>query len=741
MFPHGIKCAKKPLALLLVGMMGGGAYAATENDTEFEDQMVVRATAEEELKQQPGVSIITKEDIEKQPPVNDLSEIIRKMPGVNLTGNSATGTRGNNRQIDIRGMGPENTLILIDGKPVTSRNSVRYSRRGERDTRGDTNWVPPEMVERIEVLRGPAAARYGSGAAGGVINIITKRPTSDWHGSLSLYTNQPEDSKEGATKRANFSLNGPLIDDVLTMRLYGNINKTDADSPDINNQYAGEEGVAGREGVRNKDINTLLSWKINPQQIMDFEYAYSRQGNIYTGDTQLSSPSDTTEALAESGAETNRMYRQTYGVTHNGIWDWGLSRLGFYYEKTNNTRYDEGMAGAVEGQISNSDTSPLTYKTSRLKSYRTNGELNIPLSLLVDQTVTLGAEWNRDELNDPASLQASHGIGVTLGNGESLDPSDRSSKNSAELSALYFEDNIEATPGTNIIPGLRFDYHNKFGSNWSPSLNASQELGDYFKLKAGIARVFKAPNLYQSSGGYLLPSSGRGCPIGISNSCYLMGNDNLKPEISVNKEIGLEFTYNGYDAGLTYFRNDYKNKIVGGSVVYDTVTVTSGSRPSTYDILRWENGGKAIVEGLEAHLVVPVVRDTLNWRTNATYMINSKNKDTGNPLSVIPKYTINTMLDWQVTEQLSTNVGWTMYGRQKPRQYAETVNEVNNISSKEVGAYSVVGVGVKYDINKNLRVNAGVSNLLDKRLYRENDGASTYNEPGRAYYAGITTSF
>ena len=98
------------------------------------------------------------------------------MPGVNLTGNSASGSRGNNRQIDIRGMGPENTLILIDGVPVTSRNSVRYSWRGERDTRGDSNWVPPEMVERIEVLRGPAAARYGSGAAGGVVNIITKRP-------------------------------------------------------------------------------------------------------------------------------------------------------------------------------------------------------------------------------------------------------------------------------------------------------------------------------------------------------------------------------------------------------------------------------------------------------------------------------------------------------------------------------------------------------------------------------------
>lgn len=126
----------------------------------------VVATAEEEAKQMPGVSVITNKDIQKSPPVNDLSDIIRKMPGVNLTGNSGTGVHGNNRQIDIRGMGPENTLILVDGKPVTSRNSIRYSVTGDRDTRGDTNWVPAEQVERIEVIRGPAAARYGNGAAG-----------------------------------------------------------------------------------------------------------------------------------------------------------------------------------------------------------------------------------------------------------------------------------------------------------------------------------------------------------------------------------------------------------------------------------------------------------------------------------------------------------------------------------------------------------------------------------------------
>ncbi|MFC7775870.1 TonB-dependent siderophore receptor [Pantoea sp. GCM10028869] len=719
---------KRPIALFLAGMLTSPAFAAETTEKLADDESMI-VTAEQELKQQPGVSTITAEDIKKNPPVNDLSDIIRKMPGVNLTGNGASGSRGNNRQIDIRGMGPENTLVMIDGVPVSSRNSVRYSWRGERDSRGDTNWVPAEMVERIEVIRGPAAARYGSGAAGGVVNIITKRPTNDWHGSLSLYTSQPENSKEGDTRRANFNLSGPLAGDALTMRLYGNLNRTDADAFDINTAENGSY-AAGREGVRNKDINTVLSWKITPLQIIDFSWGYSRQGNIYAGDTQNSNSNASTDGLVESlyGDETNRMYRQSYGIAHNGIWDWGTSKLNFNYEKTNNTRLQEGTAGRTEGMI-NSDT----YATSRLESYRAGGEINFPLQLLVDQTVTLGAEWNRDELNDPASMLAASASGVNLP-GSSGDPSQRSSKNSATISSLFFEDNIAATDSTEVIPGLRFDYHDQFGANWSPSLNLSQGLGDYFTLKAGIARVFKAPNLYQSTPGYLLSTRGNGCPIGLSQ-CYLLGNNDLDAETSVNKEIGLEFSNQGYVAGITWFRNDYKNKIVSG-----TEPVYSSTRP-VYNVLRWENGGKAIVEGLEGNLTIPLIADTLEWRSNATYMFRSESKKTGNPLSVIPEFTINSQLEWQATQDLSANINWTQYGRQKPRQNVETNIDTSSMTTQEISPYSVFGLNVNYDISKNLRANAGINNLFDKRLYRENSGASTYNEPGRAYYAGVTMSF
>ena len=88
-----------PFLLLSSCLLSTAVHAASESpDIELAPQNVV-ATALEETKQAPGVSVITAEDIKKRPPVNDLSEIIRTMPGVNLTGNSTSGQRGNNRPV------------------------------------------------------------------------------------------------------------------------------------------------------------------------------------------------------------------------------------------------------------------------------------------------------------------------------------------------------------------------------------------------------------------------------------------------------------------------------------------------------------------------------------------------------------------------------------------------------------------------------------------------------------------
>jgi ferric enterobactin receptor len=718
--------------------------ASTDSDVvEFDSETIV-ATAAEEAKQMPGVSIITAEDIKKRPPASDLSQIIRTMPGVNLTGNSTSGQRGNNRQIDIRGMGPENTLILVDGKPVASRNAVRYGWRGERDSRGDTNWVPADQVERIEVLRGPAAARYGNGAAGGVVNIITKQAGKETHGDVTVYSNFPQHSDEGATQRMTFGLNGPLTD-TLSYRVYGNVAKTDSDDWDINaghesNRTGNQAGTlpAGREGVRNKDVNGLLSWHLTPEQTLDFEAGFSRQGNIYTGDTQNTNSNANVKSML--GHETNRMYRENYSITHRGEWDFGSSMAYLQYEKTRNSRINEGLAGGTEGIFSNTD-----FYTATLRDLTAHGEVNLPLHAWRDQTLTLGSEWVQQKLDDPsANTQTTSEGGSVPG----LASSNRDTTSQAQIFSLFAEDNIELMPGTMLTPGLRWDHHSIVGDNFSPSLNLSHALTDSVTLKAGIARAYKAPNLYQLNPDYLLYSRGQGC-YGQSTSCYLQGNEDLKAETSVNKELGIEFQKDGLIAGLTYFRNDYKNKIESGLSPIDQATGGTGSYANAA-IYQWENVPKALVEGLEGTLTIPLM-EQLKWSNNFTYMLQSKNKETGDVLSVTPKYTLNSMLDWQATDALSLQASVAWYGKQKPKKYDYHGDRVTGSANNQLSPYAIAGLSGTYVFTKNLSFTAGVDHVFDQRLFREGTaqgvngiegaGAATYNEPGRTLYTSLTASF
>ena len=745
------KFALLPLSVFIATV----SYA---NQTESLDE--IKITAENQVKQSLGSSLVTAKDLEKRPATNDISEVLRTMPGVNLTGNSSTGQRGNKRQIDIRGMGPENTLILVDGKPVTSRNAERYGVRGERNSRGDSNWVPVEAIEKIEVLRGPSAARYGSGAMGGVVNIITKPVTNDLHGSLSYYTNQPEDSDEGATNRVGFNLSGALIKDVLQFRLYGNWNKTQADEVGIN----GNPAIAGREGVRNKDINGRLVWNINEKNKLTLDSGFSRQGNIYNGDTQNSATdlynsikAPYTRQLASSKAETARLYRQNYALTYEGKFDHFDNKTYIAFDKTKNSRLPEGLAGGPEGSY----TSTTGFTNSILKNTRLSSEFYIPFTLGVEHMVTLGFEGTHSTLDDKQSMTQNLGeqvIFVTDAKGKrnrivKKDPTEsfpgitknRGGYSSQTEWAIFLEDNISVNDKLILTPSARYDHNSYSGSNVSGGLNFLYAVTDNVNVKGGIARAYKAPNLYQTNPNYLLYTRGQGCPTAGDYACYFQGNEDLKPETSWNKEIGVEYNKDGYLASLTYFRNDYHNKIVPSDKL---IGVTSNKN----EVYQWSNANRALVEGLEGNLTLPLIENKLSWVNNFTYMHKTKNKDTGNSLSIVPKYTLNSSLSYQITDSLDAMLTYTQYGKQKSRKNPENRMEngnnkyVNQLAgSEDIGSYAVWGLSAGYNWKDTISIRVGVSNLFDKRIYRSssstNYNAHTYNEPGRAYYATVKYTF
>lgn len=98
--------------------------------------------------------------------------------------------------------------------------------------------------------------------------------------------------------------------------------------------------------MKNKNIDGLVRWEFAPMQSLEFEAGYSRQGNLYAGDTQNTNSNDLVKE--NYGKETNRLYRNTYSVTWNGAWDNGVTTSNWaQYERTRNSRKGEGLAGGT----------------------------------------------------------------------------------------------------------------------------------------------------------------------------------------------------------------------------------------------------------------------------------------------------------------------------------------------------------------------------------------------------------
>lgn len=322
------------------------AYAAGE---EHNDTMVVTASANEiNLQDAPAsISVITHEEI-KRKPVQNLREVLREVPGVQLT------DEGDNRKgVSLRGLDSSYTLILIDGKRVSSRNAVF------RHNDFDLNWIPVDAIERIEVVRGPMSSLYGSDALGGVVNIITRKVGKAWHGTLSADTTLQAHRDRGDSYNGNFFTSGPLIEDLLGVKVYGNLGKREKDDAPASGDSARIEGYTSRNG------NAEFTLTPVDNQEIGFGYGFDRQDRD------------------SDSLDKNRLERQNYSLSHNGRWGFGNTELRFYGDKIDNYSSD--------------------VITSRNNSL--DGKLVLPL-MAINQLLTFGGEWRHDKLSDSVNLKS-----------------------------------------------------------------------------------------------------------------------------------------------------------------------------------------------------------------------------------------------------------------------------------------------------------------------------------------------
>lgn len=629
-----------------------------EQEKQREQQMVVTASASEiNLKEAPAsISVITAEDIQRRP-VQNLRDVLRDVPGVQLT------NEGDNRKgVSLRGLNSSYTLILVDGKRVNSRNAVF------RHNDFDLNWIPADAIERIEVVRGPMSSLYGSDALGGVVNIITRKVGTAWHGTLSADTTVQEHRDRGDSSNGSFFTSGPLIDDLLGVKVYGNLGKREKDQQQSDTASG---GLSPRiEGYTNRNTNVEFALTPTKDQDISLGYGFDRQDRD------------------SDSLDKNRLERQNYSLGHNGRWDWGNTELRFYGDRIENYNSSSGNAVARNNSL--------------------DGRLVLPLADF-NQIVTFGGEVRHDKLQDSGTLKGS-------------------GKASASQYALFVEDEWRIVDSLALTTGVRMDDHQTYGDHWSPRAYLVYTATDTLTVKGGWANAFKAPSLLQLSPDWQSPSC-RG-------KCTIVGSKALKPETSESFELGLYYAgeeglLEGVTGSVTAFQNNVDDMI---DIARTPDRGLASGYPNFVDIVdgkpvfRYYNVNKARITGLETEVAVPF-NESWKLTMNYTYTDGRNLSGGGNkPLQELPLHTANGTLDWKPLQDWSFFLQANYAGQRR----SLTAN------GPTPGGYVLWNTGGAWQATKAVKLRAGVMNLGDKDLNRDD---YSFNEDGRRYFAAVDYTF
>jgi vitamin B12 transporter len=203
------------------------------------------------------VTIIDRETIERAGPVG-LADILVRVPGIQITRNGATGA---NTSVFVRGGESRHTPVFIDGVRVESQT-----------TAGGASWsnIPISLIDRIEVLRGPSGAVYGSDAVAGVIQIFTKRGQGPFAPSVTLgygsyNTSRVELAASGSAGAFDYSLG-----------------LTQGQSDGFNARtIAGQNPDA--DGYKSLGANAKLGFQVNPDHRIEANVLQSHMDSQYDG--------------------------------------------------------------------------------------------------------------------------------------------------------------------------------------------------------------------------------------------------------------------------------------------------------------------------------------------------------------------------------------------------------------------------------------------------------------------------
>ncbi|MBR7793751.1 TonB-dependent hemoglobin/transferrin/lactoferrin family receptor [Undibacterium sp. FT147W] len=764
---NGFRIKTHTLRLLLAGLFSTGltAYVQAQTAPQVPATLLANATVpvqivvisgaryEQFVEDLPlSMDIIGWQEMESGH-VADIHDLVKNLPNISVkraparftvTGvGNATG-RDTNAGFNIRGQDGNRVLMLVDGVRLP-RSYINGSNAFGRDS------LSLDLIRQVEIVRGPASVLYGSDGLAGLVNFITLEPAD--------FLQRRGDQQKDVGGKVSLSYNGDDHSRTLSASLAGRINPalTWLVSAAVN--HAGGMQNMGSKDVANVDRTTPNPQKNEGQSVLvklvyqptaDQKHTVSAEHVNKDADYELLSsraklPLTTASAVTGENATSN--------MTRD--------RLSVQSRYTLNSAYVDHVQTALSFQDASSREFGVTHRNTLADRVRdvSYSERSAQFHIQTDKLFRMAAGW---------SQRLSYGLdysradiknmfdGVDPGNADFVPrkyfPDTRDSSR-----AVFVQDEIFAGKWI-ITPGVRFDHFDLdvisqagfappaktpakslSGSAVSPKLGFLYRLTPEWSAFANYASGFRAPNAQQINGVFdsaTIPA-------------VLLSNPDLKPEKSHNIEIGLRAMLDRLSLDIAVFRGKYDNLIVdkkplgGKGVIGDPA------------IFQTVNVDKATISGFE-------IKGQVQWGEIAggklampfAYGVTHGSDDTtGLPLNAIDPAKISIGVSygkpaWEVRLQALHQDAKMAADLDSP--YLPKPATPPRVAQLTIPSAMTLDLSGQLRLQKNLRLNAAVRNLTNKKYWNWSDvqGVAAnsavidaYTQPGRHYDMSVSYDF
>lgn len=578
-----------------IGIMAAahGAAMAQQPPQQADEIVVTSARRETSVRESPAtISIVRRQDIERRGG-SSVAELLRDVPGVQIDESGVPGMK----RLRIRGEDARRSLVLIDGQEIT-----------DHTTYGPPMLIDPALIERIEVVRGPLSVLYGSRAIGGVINIITRRPSKK---PVSLEFGAGYDS---ATR-------GHYLNS-LASGTYGNFNYRLFLGRTLDTTRETPTGKLPNSKYDTRTLDMRLGYD-NGTHALSFGY------DRHELSSRSSTPPGTVDGVAFTKFQLDmpQRDREKFSVFYEGrdILPWLPRIKANAFHQIIDRRFTQDVAGTVFGAPPPGSYDYHHADTDRLRT--TGATFQADFALLPKNTLTLGFQHLVDSQDKNTSrvgvLDPAGPVGPSPINILSIQ------KSSIGSTSLFAQNTWNILPGLQFVGGLRqYWITTKLEESNDPLVAPNQRTNERrigsatllwsptntLTLRAGWGQGYIVPTLLQLHTGTLFGSRFVTRP-----------NPALRPETSNSYEIGARYSDGQYRIDATAFASNSRGYIAsapcsavpGVTCLPGEYSYINTNAADTYGVEL--EGGVKVLTHFEAYGSLAYTRRKLAFPTYSTW--------------------------------------------------------------------------------------------------------------------------